>query len=186
MSDGRPGSGTQTSEMRIETERLLLRPLTESDSEVMTRLFAHPEVVRYSGGYSPSLEEVRDRIRAHIDSYYTNRGYGLLAAELIATGEVVGRVGLLDTELDPTADAELHYHLMPGAWGSGLATEASEAVLAWARRELGLTRIVAAIHPENSASQRVAEKCGLSFWKEMVIPDGGVCRIYQTDLVSES
>lgn len=168
-------------EIRIETRRLRLRPLTEADAEVLERLFAQPEVVRYSGGYSPSLEEVREGIRRHVAAYYRSLGYGLLAAELLETGDVVGRIGLLNTELDPRADAELHYHLMPIAWGSGLATEAARAVLEWARREHDIGRVVAAIHPDNRASQRVAEKCGFRFWKEMVIPDAGVCGIYEVE-----
>jgi ribosomal-protein-alanine N-acetyltransferase len=170
----------------IDTERLHLRPLTEADAEALARLFAQPEVVRYSGGHSPSLDEVREGLRRHIAAYYGPDGYGLLAVELADTGEVVGRVGLLTTELDATADVELHYHLMREAWGNGLATEAACAVLDWARRERGVRRVVAAIHPENQASQRVAEKCGLSFWKEMVIPDAGVCMVYRVEWVDTS
>lgn len=166
---------------RIETERLRLRPLTEQDAEVLARLFGQPEVVRYSGGYSPSLDEVREGIRRHVSSYYGDRGYGLLATELRQTGDVIGRVGLLTTELDPDADVELHYHLMPSAWGDGLATEAARAVLEWARRVLDVRRVVAAIHPDNRASRRVAEKCGLRFWKEMVIPEAGLCLIYEIE-----
>ncbi len=115
--------------MRLETARLRLRPLREDDAEVLARIFAEPEVVRYSGGLSPSLEDVREGIRGHIEGYYGRRGYGLLAAELKTSGEVVGRVGLLTTELDDDADAEIHYHMAPEVWGDGLATEAARAVL---------------------------------------------------------
>ncbi len=155
---------------RIDTQRLTLRPLREVDAEALAAIFAHPEVVRYSGGRSPSLDEVREGIRHHIDAYYHGRGFGLLAAELRETGEVVGRVGFLTTELDDTADAELHYHLAPAVWGDGLGTEATRAVLEWVRREHDLRRIVAAIHPDNRASARVAEKCGLRFWRAMPLP----------------
>ena len=44
-----------------------------------------------------------------------------------------------------------------------------------------MRRVVAAIHPDNRASRRVAEKCGFRFWKEMVIPDAGVCQIYEVE-----
>lgn len=162
----------------IETARLRLRVLREDDAEDLTRIFAHPAVVQYSGGRSPTVEQVRDGIRQHVAGYYTERGYGLLAAELRDTGELVGRVGFLTTEIDDTGDAELHYHLAPSSWGEGLATEAARAVLEWGFDEGRLTRVVAVIHPENQASRRVAEKCGLKFWKEMEIEESGVFAVY--------
>lgn len=163
--------------MRIETARLRLRPLREDDAEALARIFSHPSVVRYSGGRSPSLEEVHEGILDHISGYYADRGYGLFAVELRDTGDVVGRIGFLTTDIDETADAELHYHLAPRAWGNGLATEATRAVLDWGFGRGHFARVVAAIHPENHASRRVAEKCGLTFWKKMELhgtPDFGI------------
>jgi RimJ/RimL family protein N-acetyltransferase len=165
--------------VRIETERLRLRALREDDAEALARIFSHPSVVRYSGGRSPSFEEVHEGILDHISGYYENRGYGLFAVELKDTGEVVGRIGFLTTDIDETADAELHYHLAPDAWGNGLATEATRAVLEWGFGRGYFSRVVAAIHPENRASRRVAEKCGLTLWKEMELHGTARFRIYQ-------
>lgn len=164
--------------MHIETTRLRLRPLREDDAEELSRIFSDPAVVLYSGGRSPSLEQVRQGIRQHISEHYRNHGYGLLAAELKDTGEIVGRIGFLETEIDATGDAELHYHLAPRAWGTGLATEAARAVLEWGFEQARLDRVVAVIHPENLASRRVAEKCGLTFWKEIELKDSGRFTVY--------
>ena len=164
--------------MHIETTRLRLRPLREDDTEELSRIFSDPAVVLYSGGRSPTLEQVRRGIRQHISEYYRNHGYGLLAAELKDTGEIVGRIGFLETEIDATGDAELHYHLAPTAWGNGLATEAARAVLEWGFEQGRLDRVVAVIHPENVASRRVAEKCGLTFWKEIELKDSGRFTVY--------
>jgi ribosomal-protein-alanine N-acetyltransferase len=164
--------------MRVETERLHLRALREEDAETLAGIFSHPDVVRYSGGRSPSLDEVREGIRSHIVEHYQSRGYGLLAAELRETGEVVGRVGLLTTEVDDSGDPELHYHLSPEAWGSGLATEAARAVIEWGFREREVGRVVAVIHPDNHASRRVAEKCGLTFCKDVEIDGSGTFQVY--------
>jgi ribosomal-protein-alanine N-acetyltransferase len=166
----------------IETARLSLRPLREDDAEELSRIFSDPAVVLYSGGQSPTLDQVRQGIRQHISEYYRDRGYGLLAAELKDTGAIVGRIGFLETEIDATGDAELHYHLAPDAWGNGLATEAARAVLEWGLDEVGLDRVVAVIHPENQASRRVAEKCGLTFWKEMELEGLGLFGIYHNRL----
>ena len=164
--------------MRIETARLSLRELREDDAEALASIFSHPSVVLYSGGRSPSLDEVRDGIRQHITGYYATRGYGLFVAELRDTGTIVGRIGFLATEIDKSADAELHYHLAPDAWGNGLATEAARAVLDWGFQGGRLERVVAVIHPDNHASRRVAEKCGLTFWKAIEIQDAGLFQIY--------
>ncbi len=173
-SHGRSAAGP----VSLETRRLRLRRLREEDAEDLARIFAHPSVVQYSGGRSPTLDQVREGIRQHVSEYYRDRGYGLLVAELRTTGEIVGRVGFLTTEIDDTGDAELHYHLAPAAWGDGLATEAARAVLAWAFEGGRLDRVVAVIHPDNHASRRVAEKCGLTFWKEMELMDSGTFRVY--------
>jgi RimJ/RimL family protein N-acetyltransferase len=163
----------------IETPRLRLRALREDDTGVLARIFSDPAVVRYSGGRSPTVEEVRDGIRKHISSHYSDHGFGLLAAELRETEEVVGRVGFLTTEIDESADAELHYHLAPGAWGNGLATEAVRAVLDWGFGDRHLSRVIAAIHPDNHASRRVAEKCGLTYWREVELPGAGTFQVYE-------
>lgn len=164
--------------MRIETARLSLRPLREDDAEELSRIFSDPAVVLYSGGQSPTLDQVRQGIRQHISEYYRDRGYGLLAAELKDTGAIVGRIGFLETQIDATGAAELHYHLAPAAWGNGLATEAARAVLEWGFEQGRLGRVVAVIHPENLASRRVAEKCGLTFWKEIELNDSGRFTVY--------
>jgi ribosomal-protein-alanine N-acetyltransferase len=164
--------------VHIETTRLRLRPLREDDAEELSRIFSDPGVVQYSGGRSPTLEQVREGIRQHISEHYRDHGYGLLAAELRDTGEIVGRIGFLETEIDATGDAELHYHLAPAAWGNGLATEAARAVLEWGFQQGRLGRVVAVIHPENLASRRVAEKCGLTFWKEIELQDSGRFTVY--------
>ena len=164
--------------MHIETTRLRLRPLREDDAEELSRIFSDPGVVQYSGGLSPTLEQVREGIRQHISEHYRDHGYGLLAAELRDTGEIVGRIGFLETEIDSTGDAELHYHLAPAAWGNGLATEAARAVLEWGFQQGRLGRVVAVIHPENLASRRVAEKCGLTYWKEIELQHSGRFTFY--------
>ena len=67
---------------------------------------------------------------------------------------------------------------MPWAAPRRRATEAARAVLKWGFDKGWLTRVVAVIHPENHASRRVAEKCGLTFWKEMEMKGSGVFAVY--------
>ena len=54
----------------------------------------------------------------------------------------------------------MKYALLRSHWGRGIASEAVAGLLDWAFLDHGLTRLVATVHPENRASQRVLEKAG--------------------------
>jgi RimJ/RimL family protein N-acetyltransferase len=82
-----------------------------------------------------------------------------LAIRERAGGEAVGAVELRPRGGD---EAEASYLVDSVLRGSGLAPLALDAFIAWARVELGLRRVVLTCHPENLASQRVAEKCGFA------------------------
>ncbi len=58
-------------------------------------------------------------------------------------------------------EIEIGYILKRSAWGKGYATEATNRLLKFAFEETPLEELVATIDPENTASQRVLEKCGL-------------------------
>src|SRR5712692_1765909 len=76
--------------------------------------------------------------------------------------------------LDGTSEVEVGYRLAKRFWGMGLASEAAQASLRFGFQELALDRIVAVVHPENVASQRVLEKIGLKYVKD--------ARFYNKDL----
>jgi RimJ/RimL family protein N-acetyltransferase len=63
-------------------------------------------------------------------------------------------------------ETDIGWHLLREHWGQGLATEAAQVSRDYAFAQLRVERLVAAIHPENSASRRVAEKIGMTLQKE--------------------
>ncbi|MFN2202535.1 MAG: GNAT family N-acetyltransferase, partial [Caldilineaceae bacterium] len=65
------------------------------------------------------------------------------------------------------AENELGYRFFPEFWGHGLATEAGEASIDFARSTLGLQRLVAMVHPENVASARVLTKLGFTIERSL-------------------
>ena len=73
-----------------------------------------------------------------------------------ASGRVVGHCGLLDKEIAGRPEVELVYVIAPSAGGRGYATEAGRAIRDHAMTSLRQERLIALIHPENSASERVA------------------------------
>jgi len=62
---------------------------------------------------------------------------------------------------------EVAYTIAREYWGQGLATEAAQAILQYGFKTLNLSRIVSLIDPDNGASQRVAEKMGMTFEKRV-------------------
>lgn len=88
------------------------------------------------------------------------------------SGDAVGVLGLNREGPDV---AELHYWIRTDRAGRGLTTEACEALIAWARDELHLSRLTLWAGTENLASRRVAEKVGFRHvgpldWR----PEGGL------------
>jgi RimJ/RimL family protein N-acetyltransferase len=147
----------------LETERLLLRRFTMADLDDLVALDSDPAVMRYINGGAPtSVEEMRDEYLPWWLAYY-DRGeaWGFWAAIERSTGAFLGWFHLRPNEEDPPDEPELGYRLIRSAWGQGLATEGSRALVDKAFRELGASRVYATAMAINPASWRVMEKAGM-------------------------
>jgi 3-dehydroquinate dehydratase/shikimate dehydrogenase len=145
----------------IETERLLLRQWREGDLDPYARLCADPEVMRYF----PSVL-TREESEAQVGRFvrhWEERGFGLWAVEEKTSGNFIGFVGLLHNEEWSKGGhkTEVGWRLDCACWNSGLATEGARASLRYGFEVLELERIISFTVPENTASRRVMEKCGL-------------------------
>ena len=153
----------------IETERLLLREFVPDDADALAAVISDPETMRF-------YPEPRDR--AGVESWiernrrrYREYGHGLWALVLKSSGEVVGDCGLARQTVDGVDEIEIGYHLRRDLWGQGFAPEAAGACRDYGFERLGAERLIALIRPENLPSRRVAEKVGLSLWKEVMWRD---------------
>jgi RimJ/RimL family protein N-acetyltransferase len=147
----------------IETDRLLLRRWREEDLDAYTRICADPEVMRYMGGPRPR-QRCKEQI-AWFVQHWGERGFGQWAVEERATGAFIGRIGLLYHDDWPEGEhkTEVGWLLERSFWGRGLATEGAQVSVRHGFEKLELGRIISIIHPENTASRRVAEKAGLTY-----------------------
>lgn len=155
--------------MTIETQRLVLRLHGVADFEASAAMWADPEVVRYIGGVPSSREQSWARILRY-SGHWRLFNYGYWVVEERETGAFIGEVGFADyhREIQPSLDGipELGWALARPAHGKGYATEAVAASLRWAQTHFAPSaQIASLIAPENVASVRVAEKCGLRFWQ---------------------
>jgi len=141
----------------IETARLRLRGYRLDDYENCAAMWADANVTRFIGGQPLSATEAWSKLLRYV-GHWSLLDYGFWALEEKATGAFVGELGFADwkREMEPAIDVpEAGWVLATAAHGRGYATEALRVGLDW----LG-GRTICIIHPENSASIRVAEKCG--------------------------
>lgn len=138
---------------RIQTERLVLRPLRRDDVDLLVALDSDPEVMRFINGGRASTRHEVERI---VSESVGHRWVALLRS----TDEFVGWFGLRPIGED---DYELGYRLRRVAWGKGLASEGSRALVDAAFADLGARRVRAETMTVNAASRRVMERCGLRY-----------------------
>ena len=150
----------------IETERLLLREFVPEDADALASVISDAETMRFylkpydRAGVESWIERNRRR--------YRDDGHGLWAMVLKSSGEVIGDCGLSWQTVDEVEEIEIGYHVRRDLWGRGLAPEAAAACRDYGFERLRAPRLIALIRPENMPSRRVAEKIGLSLWKEVL------------------
>lgn len=163
LPDPDPIRAAGTGPVLPETRRLRLRRFTPADLDRLVELDGDPEVMRYlSNGRTTPLRVVRDEVLPRmLADYDRSPGLGRWAAVDRADGTFLGWFAL-----DPSPDrsqAELGYRLRRSAWGRGLATEGSRALIRYGFDQVGLSRIWAQTMAVNNRSRRVLEKAGLRY-----------------------
>lgn len=143
---------------RIATARLVLRRPTLADLDAVYAYASDPAITTYMGWARHESPETTRAFLQMRDEEWEERGTGTYVAELGDTGVVIGSTGLHTYDDAPAATG---YIIARPWWGHGYATEALRAMLALARSR-GMPRVEASCHPENQASRRVLEKCGMA------------------------
>jgi RimJ/RimL family protein N-acetyltransferase len=145
----------------IETERLFFRKLTLEDLPWLIEMRSPEPVNRYLGGTEKqNPEALAVRLKFYIECY-DKYGIGNCAMGLRSTGELIGTSGL--QPLETTGEIEVGYNLSEPFWRQGYGFECAMGWLQHGFENLGLERIVAVSYPENTASWRIMEKCGMSY-----------------------
>jgi RimJ/RimL family protein N-acetyltransferase len=151
----------------LETPRMYFRQFTEGDAPLLLELDGDPEVMRFiSKGKPTPLAKIQNEIIPKFLNYYRQSPpQGFWAAHLRDSGNFIGWIHLRPSTL-PVPETELGYRLAQIAWGRGLATEGSRALLEKAFRECGYEKVCAHTMADNLASRRVMEKAGLKFERD--------------------
>lgn len=154
--------------MKLETERLILREMTEEDLPGLS-LILQDEEVMYAYEHAFSSEEVQEWLNRQTRRYeeYRHR-FGLWAVVLKETGEMIGQCGLTLQEYREREVPEIGYLFRKEFWHQGYATEAAVACKHYAFRTLNYDEVFSIIRDTNIASQKVALRNGMSVKDRLV------------------
>jgi RimJ/RimL family protein N-acetyltransferase len=153
----------------LETERLVLRRLTLDDAPFMRRLVNEPSWLEFIGDRGVKTEEdAREYLRNGAIASYDRHGFGLWAVVLPGGDSPIGICGLV--KRDFLEDVDLGFAFLPEFWGKGFAREAAAAVVDFARRELGMRRLVAITARGNRRSIDLLARLGFAFEKTVEHP----------------
>ena len=154
-------------DIRIETERLILRPWRETDLDDFYE-YASVDGVGQLAGWMPhdSIETSARILKSFID------GKKVLALELKENGKVIGSLGIEKEPGEPEIPGELRgrelgYVLSKSYWGRGLMPEAVRAVIDYCFNTLDYDYLACAHFVRNRQSRRCIEKSGFTYLKEI-------------------
>jgi RimJ/RimL family protein N-acetyltransferase len=157
----------------IRTERLVLRPPRPEDVDAAYERRNLAEVARYQDWELPYTRERAEAAMAKavaMDGPADGTGWNLTVVDAAAPEVILGDLYLELRWGGRTGVFGYTFH--PDHWGRGYATEAARAIVNYLFTDIGVGRVEATLHPDNVASARVLEACGLlyegltrqSFW----------------------
>lgn len=150
----------------LETERLILRGHVAGDLDATAAMWRAPAVVRYTIGKPRSRQDAWMAM-CRLRGFWPLLGYGFWAVTLKQTGAFIGEAGFMDAkrEIQPdiSGQPEAGWAFAPSAFGKGYGSEAVAAIHDWLDTARPGEASVCLIHPDNTASARIAGKCGYVF-----------------------
>lgn len=150
----------------IETERLYLRELRQADSDSLRKILQDEQTMyAYEGAFDD--KEVQNWLDKQIENYRRD-GFGLWAVILKETDEMIGQCGLTWQDFAGQKVLEIGYLFQRAFWHNGYAIEAAKACKTYAFENLQAEEVFSIIRDTNTASQKVAERNGMTRSGEFV------------------
>lgn len=163
----------------FETERLLIRPTSEADGDLIYQLMNTPKFVKFVGDRGiHSIENAQHYIQTKMLPQLHNLGYSSYSLITKATGYKIGTCGLYDRE--GLNGIDIGFGLLPTYEGQGYAYEAASAVLKAAFETFKIKEIKAITAKTNLASQGLLKKLGVAQIGTTILPnESEVLLLYQ-------
>ncbi len=146
----------------LETERLIIRELVDSDAPFILQLLNEPSFIYYIGDKGVrTLEDARQYILNGPVLSYERNGFGLYLVSLRDNDTPIGMCGLI--KRDELPDPDIGFAYLPDYWSKGFGFEAASAVLKYGSEVLQLKRLLAITSPDNESSGKLLTKIGLKY-----------------------
>ena len=162
--------------MMIETERLFLREMKESDFDALYKVLADPGIMQHYP-YTFDENRVRNWIQRNIERYRIF-GFGLWAVCLKKTGEMIGDCGLTLQLIDGRIKPEIGYHIRADKQRKGYAKESAIAVRDWTFRNTTFNVIYSYMKYDNVPSIKTALSYGCKQVDEFEDEVNGVTKVF--------
>ena len=161
------------------TDRLRLREFRDDDLDVLAAMVGDDEQAAFYPR-PKARAEAAAWIRRNLGLYATH-GFGSWLIEALPGGRFAGYCGIRPLELEQVCEIEIGWHVHKHFWKQGIATEAATLVCDIATSRLGLSRLIALVHPDHIASRRVAEKVGMHPERATVLEGDYPAIVYAAD-----
>jgi [ribosomal protein S5]-alanine N-acetyltransferase len=146
----------------IQTKRLRLRAFAPTDAAAISRLAGDYDVSKMCGGIPHPYPELAADGWIMLQAHAWARDLSYSFAVTLEAGDLIGSCGVY--RMSGTRNWwEIGYWFGRPFWGRGYASEAAQAVMDWAKRELGADRMVAGHFADNPASGQVLRKLGFEY-----------------------
>jgi RimJ/RimL family protein N-acetyltransferase len=162
--------------MRIETERLFLREMTEDDFSALYCVLADAEIMRHYP-YIFDESRVKGWIARNIERYRVF-GFGLWAVCRKDTGEMIGDCGLTMQVIDGQIKPEIGYHIRRDCQRVGYAKEAASAVRDWTFLNTPFNIVYSYMKYTNEPSAKTAMAYGCRFVGEFADETNEITKVY--------
>lgn len=152
----------------LETERLVLRSITQDDAEFWVRNFSDPDVEELSGCEGPKdIEAARKEIETYTTTPFSKNTGIRWGITIKGSNQLIGTAGYYAWAKGTGYHAEVGYDLLREHRRKGIMREALTAIVSYGFETMKLHRIQVKIDPRNEASIRLVE--GLGFKREGVL-----------------
>jgi RimJ/RimL family protein N-acetyltransferase len=145
----------------LETDRLQLREFALGDLDALAAMVGDEDQMRFYPR-ARTRDEAAAWIRRNL-ALYKDCGFGFWLLASRATSAFLGYCGIRPLVLGGVSEIEIGWHTRKTSWNQGIATEAAMAARDLAFGRFRVPRLVALVHPEHTASRRVAEKIGMHY-----------------------
>lgn len=161
----------------LETERLILREIIESDAEFILDLLNQPSFIKYIGDRNVrTVEDAKNFLETRYRKSYQDNGYGLYLVELKSDYSKLGICGFV--KRDNFQYADIGFAFLPQFERKGYAFESASALMKYGKEVLDFKEVLAITTQDNESSGRLLEKLNFKFDELIEMPNNEILKLF--------